>query len=130
MHSSRMRTVRSSSRLCSRGVVRLCYRGGGCWGACSGGGCLLQGVPALGGRCLLQGVPASGGCLLQGGWGACSRGGAWSGGCLVRGRVSCIPACTEANPPVNRMTDRQVSKGNLRNFVADGKYILDYSDKL
>ena len=53
MHSSRMRTVRNSSRL----LV---------WG------------------------------------GVCSRG----GGSLVPGGG--IPACTDADPPVNRMTDRQV----------------------
>ena len=41
MHSSRMRTVRSSGRI-------------------SGGVCLLRGVSAPGGVCL-------GGCLLQGG---------------------------------------------------------------
>ena len=81
MHSSRMRTVRSSSRLCSRGggegglLLRVC--------ACSrGGGCLvLGGVPCPGGEGVTgpggkgAGVPGLGGgggvCMIQGGllWG-------------------------------------------------------------
>ena len=58
-----------------------------------------------------------GGCLVPGGvwsWGE-GEGGAWS---QVGGG---IPACTEADPPMNRMSDRQVYKHNLRNFVVDGK---------
>ena len=54
--------------------------GGLLWGIGSGG-CLLLGVPALGGSALgdrLGGVPALGGG---------------------------IPACTEADPPFNRITD-------------------------
>ena len=85
MHSSRMRTVRNSSRL-----------PGGAW---SGG-------------CLLWGMPGSGGCLVCEGllWG-----GAWSGGEGVsapgRSWGVCsqgvgIPACTDADPPVNIITDR------------------------
>ena len=37
-------------------------------------------------------------------------------GLLQRGllQVGGIPACTEADPPVDRMTDRQVLKHNLR----------------
>ena len=114
MHSSRMRTVRSSGRIsggsalggcllpeegvCSREVSALggvCSRGmQGCLlGGCPLlGGCLLQGVSALGrvpalvgGGCLLQGVSALGGLLLLLG-GVCSRGGG-------------IPACTEADTP-------------------------------
>ena len=67
---------------------------GGWWSAWSGGVCLVQG-----------GLPGPGGCLPGGGvcpvWGVS----AWCGVCLVRG-VGGIPACTEADPPVNRMTDR------------------------
>ena len=40
--------------------------------------------------------------------GVCSWGGAWSGGSVPRGLCSWgngIPACTEADPPVDRMTD-------------------------
>ena len=68
-------------------------------------------MPAPGGA-FFGGMPAPGGmgCLL---WGVPALGGACSGGCLVwevpgPGTVSGIPACTEPNPPVNRMTDRQV----------------------
>ena len=53
------------------------------------------------------------GTLLPGG-GAAPR------GLPVRGRGGGgILACTEADPPVNRMTER--CKNSLRNFVADGK---------
>ena len=73
-----------------------------------GGGCLVRGVCSWGG-CLVWGwVSAPGGCLVRG---VCS----WGGGCLVWGWVSApggclvpgggIPACTEADPPVDRMTD-------------------------
>ena len=92
MHSSRMRTVRSSDRI--------------------SGGCLLPGVSAPGGVC------SQGGCLLPGGvcfggsapGGVCSRGvgggsapgGLLHGGCLLLGDLlgGCgIPACTEADTP-------------------------------
>ena len=64
-------------------------------GVCSGG-CLLWGVCSWGGVVLPGGV-CSGGCAPGG---VCScGGGVCSGG-------SGIPACTEADPPVNRMTDR------------------------
>ena len=67
MHSSRMRTVRNSSRLLPEGSA-------------PGG----EGVSALGRL-----------------WGAvCSR------GVCSQGVGGGIPACTEADPPVNRMTNR------------------------
>ena len=72
------------------------------------GGAWSRGVPALGG------VPAPGGCLVP--WGCLHQGGAWSWGGAWSGGVpapggACFggmwyPACTEADPPVNRMTDR------------------------
>ena len=46
------------------------------WGSAWSGGCLVLGVPGLGG-CLVRG------CLVQGG----------------------VPACTEADPPMDRQTD-------------------------
>ena len=57
---------------------------------------LLEGVPGPGGGCLVpgvcsQGVSGPGGVPVPGG-SAPGRGG--------------IPACTEADPPVNRITDR------------------------
>ena len=62
MHSSRMRTVRSSGRL-SRGCV--CSRG-----VCFGGVSVPGGVSSQGrvcsGGCLLRGVSAPDGCLLRG----------------------------------------------------------------
>ena len=85
------------------------------------GGCLLFGgagprrVPGPGGLCLAQrGVPGPGGCLVLGEClvpGECLL----PRGCLVLGGVPgprgvsapggiCIPACTEAEPPVNRIT--------------------------
>ena len=95
MHSSRMRTVRSSSRLSGEGR-----------GVCSWGVSAPSGVSALGG-CLLRGwvfapgvlapgrvsAPGGGvcsrGCLLKGGLlpgGVCSRGGVSAPrGCLLRG---------------------------------------------
>ena len=61
----------------------------------------LPACTAQGGVCS-RGPPAPGGCLL-GGRGACSGGSApW--GCLVLGGG--IPTCTEADPPVNRMTQK------------------------
>ena len=76
----------------------ICFRGGGVCsrrGSALGGGCLLpggvcyQGVLLLGGVCSEGGVSALGGVCSQGGVGGCG-----------------IPACTQAAPPVNRMTDR------------------------
>ena len=71
MHSSRMRTVRSSGRI--SGVSAL---GGGCllWGGVCSRRCLLH----IG--CLLPGGVYSRGCV-------CSQG-VYSGGCLLRGVVS------------------------------------------
>ena len=100
MHSSRMHTVRNSSRL-----------PGGAWS----GGCLLWGMPGSGGVPGLGGS-ALGGCLVFF-WGGCGLllGGAWSGGEGVsapgRSWGVCsqgvgIPACTDADPPVNIITDR------------------------
>ena len=74
--------------------------------------CLWRGVPAPGGVCLWRG------CLLLGRGGLPLEGGACSlGVCLWRGEGVClwreggacsqgggIPACTEADPPVNRIT--------------------------
>ena len=61
------------------------------------------GVPAPGGCLVLGGDALSGGCVVPVGClvleGACSGGACSWGG---------IQACTEADPPVNRMTDRQV----------------------
>ena len=48
MHSSRMRTVRSSDRISGGGVCS--------WGVSAPGGCLLWGVSAPGGCLLLGGV--------------------------------------------------------------------------
>ena len=49
---------------------------------------------------------ASGGVSALGGGGVCSGGlsDPGGGGCLLLG-VCGIPACTEADPPVNRITD-------------------------
>ena len=114
MHSSRMRTVRSSDGILGGGV---CSWGGSVLGGgvCSwGGGCLLLGeCLLLGGVCyrgvsapgevLLGGVSAQGGllwgCLLWGVLllgGVCSGGSAWGGS--APGRCG-IPACTEADTP-------------------------------
>ena len=70
------------------------------------GGSLLRGVSAREGVCSGVSAPGglcSGGCLLWGG-GVCS-GGCAPGGVCSRGGGG-IPVCTEADPPVNRMTDR------------------------
>ena len=96
MHSSRMRTVRSSGRLCRGGCL---LRGGVC-----SGGCLLQG------GCLLLGGLCSKGCVsAPKGWGVCSQGVCLLlRGCLLPGMSAprgvsaprgAIPACTEADPP-------------------------------
>ena len=88
MHSSKMRTSHllavSPSMHCSWEVSAL---GGG---FCSGGG-LLWGSLLLGG-CTPGGVSGPGGSDP----GRCGQGG------------SAIPACTVADPPMNRMTERQV----------------------
>ena len=110
MHSSRMRTIRSSDRISGGcllpggvsapwGCLCLLLRGCLLLGACSRG-CLLWGVSALGG-CLLPGDVCSQGCLL---WGVCSQGvsapgGVCTRGCLLPGGVCGIPACTEADTP-------------------------------
>ena len=101
MHSSRMHTVRNSSRLpggaWSGGCLLLgitWFGGGGAWSGrvCSGGGAWFF----WGGVVCSWGVPGleEKGCLLPGGaGGVCSQG------------VG-IPACTDADPPVNILTDR------------------------
>ena len=58
---------------------------------CAGGG-----VPGQGGA-YSWGVPGLRGCLVWGG--ACS-----GGACSGVGEGGGIPACTEADPPVNRIT--------------------------
>ena len=64
MHCSRMRTVCSSSHLCSQGLVW-----GGAWsqGGAWSGGCLVWGVPGLGGAWSGGGGAWSRGCLLPAG---------------------------------------------------------------
>ena len=81
-HSSRMRTVRSSSRLCSQQ------------------GCLLPGTGAGPGGCL----PWRGTCS----GGICSQGGTWSGGVCSQGvpGLGVSQHALRQTPPVNRMTDR------------------------
>ena len=107
MHSSRMHTVRSSSRLCSGGVYSqgrlLLGSAPGEWGVSAPRGCLLLGVSAPRGVCS-RGVSAPGEVSALGGLvhGLPGMGGAWS----QRGGGGGIPACTEADLPVNRMTDR------------------------
>ena len=98
MHSSRMRTGRSLT-VCRSLLPGGCLLPG--WRCLIPGGCLL-----LGGVCSGGGV-CSQGCLLPGG-GSASGG---VGGRSAPGRGVCpwgggIPTCTEADPPVNRMTDR------------------------
>ena len=88
MHSSRMRTVRSSGRLSGEGVSApgVWPQGGVCSGA--GGAVCSGGVSALGG-CLLQGVWSQGGVCSGGlsalGEGVCSGGVCSGGGCLLWG---------------------------------------------
>ena len=109
LHSSRMHTTRSltvsPSMLCSRGVPGL---GVWSWGHQALNSCIVESIvedimdelydgnmidellvpgPGDAWSC---GVPGLGGCLVLGG--------AWSWGCG-------ISACTEADPPVNRITD-------------------------
>ena len=91
MHSSRMRTFRSTGRI-SRGVSAL----GGC--LLLGGVCSWEGVCSWG-QCLLLGGVCSGRCLLLGG--VCSWRGCLLGGCG-------IPACTEADTPTPLWTDRRL----------------------
>ena len=137
MHSSRMRTVRSSDRISGLGCLlpgRVSALGGVCssGGVCSWGvGCLLPGVGCLlpGGVCSQEvsaprggGVSAPRGVSAPGGvsaWGGvCSLGGSALGGCLLPGGcvsalgvcVCGIPACTEADTPTPYPTpfvDRQ-----------------------
>ena len=111
MHSSRMRTARLLP------VSPSMHTAGGCllWGVSAPGGVCSRGsrvfawggLSAPGGGCLLPGVSApGGGCLLP-------------GGCLLLEGV-CIPACTEAGTPPNRMTKR-CKNINFANFVCGGK---------
>ena len=93
----------------------VCFRGGVCsGGVCSGGVC--SGGSASG-ESAPGGVSAPVGVLSRGGsapWGSCClgvsaprgllQGGVWSQGGVCWG--GWYPACTEADPPVNRMTNR------------------------
>ena len=63
---------------------------------CTGGVCVARGVPCRG--VSLPGGLLAGGCLARGS--PCPGGSACWGVCLLGG----IPACTEADPPVNRIT--------------------------
>ena len=92
MHSSRMRTVRSSGRL-SGGMSALRGVGGLVVGVSAPGGCLLPGGYLLRGGCLLlggvcfRGVSALGGVSAPGG--VCS----WGEGCLLPGGLSAPTGC-------------------------------------
>ena len=89
MHSSRMRTVRSSDRISG------------------GGGCLLWGVSAPGGY-LLWGVSAPGGVSALGGsapGGVCSRGCLLWGGVCSQGGVVSQHALRQTPPPPCGQTD-------------------------
>ena len=115
IHSSRMRTVRSSSHLLGGVPTQGVYLVPGGWGYLPGGvptqgrGVPVwgEGVPAWG-----RGVPAQGGYLVPGGvpaWGVYLPGGAPAQGVYLPRRVY-LPGGLPAQvlPPVNRMTDRQV----------------------
>ena len=103
MHSSRMRTGRSLT------VCRSLLPGGG-WGwghasqaVCFPGGCVLpRGMHASWMVHVSWGVHASRGCMLPG---VCVL----PGRCMLPRGVCFpgggIPACTEADPPVDRITD-------------------------
>ena len=69
-----------------------------CWG--EGGACSRAEVSAPG-----AGVPVPRGCLLRGGWG-CLLWGVPAPGGSAPGWGCGISACTEPDPPVDRMTDR------------------------
>ena len=114
MHSSRMSTGRSLAGgggclLLGVSAPRGCLLPGGClllggvrfqgcllpggvcsWGCLLPGQCLLLGGVCFWGVSAFRGICSQEGCLLLGG--VCLR-----GGCL-------LPACTEADPPVNRIT--------------------------
>ena len=153
MHSSRMRTGRSSTVCWSllpggggspprwgggdvsapRGAV--CSGGGGGWGGCLLWGKGQGGVSLLGGVCLLpggllRGVSASGGwgCLLPGG---CPlQRGPLLGGVCSRGVVS--QHALRQTPPVNRMTDRckniTLATTSLRSVKKVNVYLLRVSN--
>ena len=125
MHSSKMRTVRSSSHVypsmywVGRGVYPSMHWAGGVSQHALGEGCVSQ--HALGGgmcvslHSLGRGVYPSiywaGGVSAQ------------VGGCLSTG--VCIPACTEADTPTCEQNDRQTGVKTLpfRNFVC-GRQLL------
>ena len=114
MHSSRMRTVRSSD--CISGGVSA--PGGSAPGE---GGCLLPGgvcVSALGGvcllwgGCLLRGVSAPGGVCVCSRGDVCSRGVSAPRGCLLPG-VSALGGVVSQHalrqtPPPPLWTDRRL----------------------
>ena len=93
MHSSRMRTVRSSDRISGEGCLLRGVSAPG--GICSGGICFLGGsaprgcVSGLGG-CLLLGGVCSQGCLL---WEGCAP-----GGCLLPGSMVSQHALRQTQP--------------------------------
>ena len=98
MPESASRGVSATEGVCSGGCLLL---GGG--GVCPGG-CLLSGDLLLGGLLLgylFWGVSTLGGCLLRGGY-------------LLLGGG--IPSCTEADPPVDRITDacKNITLAQLR----------------
>ena len=112
MHSSRMRTGRSLTvcrSLLGGGGVGCLLRGSAPRGStpracvCSQRVCLLPGGVSAPRGCLLRGSTPKGGVCPHGA--VCSCGGVCSGGCLLLGGGGGIPACTEADPPVNRMPD-------------------------
>ena len=108
MHSSRMRTGRS---------LTVCWRllpGGG--GGVSGPG----GVSAWSGGVSAWprgGLPGpGGGSLVPGGVSAWSGGGLPGTGGVLWSRGGVCPACTEADPPVDRITDacKNITLAQLR----------------
>ena len=97
MHSSRMCTVRSSSHV---------YPSMHCAGVC-----VYPSMHWAGGGLSSWGVCPDG-CLPGREWGVWPAVGVSAWGWLLRGASAhlwmCIPACTEADTPLNRMTDRSL----------------------
>ena len=79
------------------------------------GGYLVLGGVCSGGPVCSQGVSGPRGCLLQGG--------VWSQG-VSAPRECGIPVCTEADTPVNRMTNRCKNITLPQTSFAGGKYHL------
>ena len=100
-HSSRMRTVRSSSH-----VYSSMHWAGGCIPACTGQGVYpsMHWVGGVSQRALGRGVSAQGGVCL----GVSAQGGCLPRGCLPRkGGFVCVSqhALGQTSLPVNKMTD-------------------------